>query len=582
MNFSELAKYLDQITKTSSRLKITSLLTELFARLSEEEIDKVVYLLQGRVVPEYESLEFGVSEKLVFKATIKALNVKKDYLDQEYKKTGDLGETVEKLKTQHQHRPFYENVQTITEVYKNFYRIASLKGEGSQEEKINLLSEMIRESDPLSARFLVRIPTGNFRMGFSEMTILDAFSWLICGDKSLRESVEKAYHVRPNLGYLGKLAKKKDLDSIMNIKPKLFIPIIMMKAERLSSAKEIIDKIGECVVEPKFDGFRLQIHYQKTSQTSNDSDKKIKIFSRSLEEVTFMFPDLIEAIKKQISAQELIFEGEAVGYDPDLKRFLPFQETVQRKRKYGIAEVSMKIPLRLFVFELLYKNHLSFLDRSFIERRKELEKSIITSNDPQRDIVLVTTKGIARSEEEIDNFFDSAIKKNLEGLMAKKIMGVYKPGSREWNWIKYKKSYSQKAIDTVDCVILGYDLGKGKRSDFGIGAFLVGIYDEKSDQFLTLAKIGTGLSDDEWRNLKDKLSKHHLEKKPKNYLVSEEMSCDFWIEPKIVVEIRSDGVTKSPIHTAGLALRFPRLERFREDKKFTETTKKEEILKIFR
>ncbi|MGB9883367.1 MAG: ATP-dependent DNA ligase [Microgenomates group bacterium] len=575
MKFSQLAKYFQEISENSSRLEITRILAELFQKLEALELEKVVYLLQGRVRPQYEGVEFGMAEKMIIKAAILALNIEKNYFEKEYKKIGDLGETVEFFKKQFY--SFEEKEMEVNEVYDFFYKIATASGEGSQEVKISLLSQLIRQLDPLSAKFLVRIPTGNIRMGFSDMTILDAYSWMIKGDKSLRHLFESAYHVRPELGYLGWLVKEKGVEALKKIEPKVFTPIIMMRAERLSSAQEIIKQLGECLIEEKFDGFRLQIHYKKSKV---EEISQVKLFSRSLEDVTFMYPDIVEGVKKQVKAEEIIFEGEAVGYNPQNNQFLPFQQTVQRKRKYGIDELSKKIPLRLFCFELLYKDGENFIHQPFIKRRKVLEESIISKKDVKNEVVLIANQEKVNNALRIEELFEKAIKNNLEGIMAKKITGVYKPAAREWNWIKYKKSYSEKINDTIDCLVMGYDLGKGKRSDFGIGAFLVGVYDEKNDQFLTVAKIGTGLTDEEWRQLKVKSQKFKIKSKPINYLVDKTMECDVWLEPAIVVEIRADEITKSPVHTAGLALRFPRLERFREDKKPEQATTLTELFSM--
>ncbi len=571
MKFSQLAKYFEKISENTSRLEITRLLAEIFNKLTADEIEKVVYLLQGRVRPAYEKIEFGMAEKMVIKAIISALNIDKNYFEKEYKKIGDLGKTTEYFRSQY--FSFEAKDLEINEVYDIFLKIASATGEKSQEVKIGLLSLLIRQLDSLSSKFIVRFPTGNIRLGFSDMTILDGFSWMIAGDKSLRGLLEKVYHVRPELGYLGRLIKEKGIKEIENISPCVFTPIIMMRAERLSSGEEIIDQIGECLIEPKFDGFRLQIHYQKKTDT-------VKLFSRSLEEVSFMYPDIIEGIKKQILADEVILEGEAVGYDIKNEKFLPFQETVQRKRKYEIEEMAKKIPLKLFCFELLYLDGVSFLNEPFIKRRQQLEKIIKTKKNLKKETIFLAEEKKVYKAKEIDSLFEEYVKKDLEGLIAKKINGVYKPGAREWNWIKYKKSYSIKVKDTVDCLVMGYDLGKGKRTTFGIGAFLVGVYDNKNDQFLTIAKIGTGLTDEEWRQLKEKCDLIKTKEKPTNYIVNKTMECDFWLEPKLVVEIRADEITKSPVHTAKLALRFPRLERFRDDKNCYEITTLEELNKM--
>ncbi|GAB4219177.1 MAG: ATP-dependent DNA ligase [Candidatus Microgenomates bacterium] len=574
MEFSYLADYFDKISQNSSRLEITRILAELFQKLTSSELEQVVYLLQGKVRPAYEGVDFGMAEKMIIKAAILALNIDKNYFEKEYKKIGDLGETVEAFKKQY--FSFEEKDLSINEVYDIFYKIATSSGVGSQEVKISLLSTLIRQLDPKSSRFIVRIPTGNIRMGFSDMTILDGYSWMIKGDKSLRSIIEAAYHVRPELGFIGRLIKEKGIDALKNIEPKVFTPIIMMRAERVTTSQEIIKQLGECLVEEKFDGFRLQVHYKK----SKTDEIQVKLFSRSLEDVTFMYPDIVEGVKKQVVADEIIFEGEAIGYDPKTKKFLPFQQTVQRKRKYEIEKIAKDIPLKLFAFELLYKNGKNYISEPFVKRRKVLEESIKTKKDLENETVLIANQEKVKDENRLEELFDKAIKNNLEGIMAKKIDGVYKPGAREWNWIKYKKSYSSKINDTIDCLVMGYDFGKGKRTDFGIGAFLVGVYDEKNDQYLTVAKIGTGLTDDEWRQLKLKSQKSKVKTKPDNYLVDKTMNCDIWLEPRIIVEIRADEITKSPVHTAGFALRFPRLERFREDKKPQDATTLTELLSM--
>ncbi len=569
MFFSELSKYFERIEKNSSRLEITRILAELFNKLSAEEIAKVVYLLQGRVGPAYEGIDFGMAERTIIKSAMSALNIDRSYFEKEFKKSGDLGATVESFKKQYS--SFEEKDMEVLVVFDFFYRLATASGNGSQDVKVSLLSQLIRQLDPLSGRYLVRLPTGIIRLGFSDMTVLDAYSWMLSGDKSLRSVIETAYHVRPDLGFIGKTLKKEGIEGLKKIEPEVFTPIIMMKAERMSSAKEIIKQIGKCLVEPKFDGFRLQIHYK---------NNQVKLFSRSLEDVTFMYPDIVEGIKKEAKADELIIEGEAIGYNPKTGEFLPFQETVQRKRKYDIGAKAVEIPLKLFAFELLYLNGKNFIKEPFIKRREALEQVTIKNKDISKQIIVVDHQEEVDREERLEEIFDLAIAKKLEGVIAKKIDGVYQPGARDWNWIKYKRSYSSKINDTIDCLVMGYDFGKGKRTDFGMGAFLVGVRDDKNDRFVTVAKIGTGLTDEEWRFLKIKTQISKLKDKPMNYFVDKSMNCDVWISPAIVVEIKADEITKSPTHTAGLALRFPRLEKFRDDKKPEDITTLQELNSI--
>lgn len=588
--FSQLARYFESLEKTASRVEMTKILADLFSQLGADDIGNVLYLLQGRVAPLYEKVEFGLAEKMILRSVIKALDMDGEKVGDALKKSGDIGITVEDFKRKSS-TPSKTSL-TIHEVFELLTKITASSGTGSQEQKLTQLAHVVRQLDPLSARYVVRIPTNTLRLGFSDMTILDAFSWMISGDKSLRPQIESAYHVRPDLGFIGTTIKQKGIAGLSGVVPRLFTPIIMMRAERLSSGEEIIAKIGPAPIEPKYDGFRLQAHISR-------SRNEVRLYSRNLEDVSFMYPDVIAGIQREIIADEAIIEGEAIGFEPHSATFLPFQETVQRKRKYDIEAVAKKIPLKFFAFELLYANGKSFITTAYTDRRAKLESIIKVSGNIHEDTLLISPEEIAEDAESIERMFDDAIAKGLEGIIAKKSTGIYQPGARGWNWIKFKRSYSSKIEDTIDCVVMGYDYGKGKRSDFGIGAFLVGVYDAKQDMFKTVAKIGTGLTDDEWRAIKKNSDRLKSAEKPAIYDVDKLMSVDVWVKPSLVVEIKADEITRSPVHTAGrtlkktksekamevdmagFALRFPRLEKFREDKRPEDATTVSEVEKMY-
>ncbi|MBP9690951.1 ATP-dependent DNA ligase [Candidatus Woesebacteria bacterium] len=588
MTFQQLSKYIKQIEDTSSRVEITKILADLFEKLNPQEYEYAVYLLQGQVSPKYAVITFGMAEKMVARAVSSAMQIDISDFTKEYKRVGDLGEVAEKLKNENP--SFEEQDISIQLVFETLLKLAKASGPGSQDEKTRLLGSLIRQLDSLSSRYIARIPVGALRLGFSDMTILDALSWMITGDKSLRPDLQSAYHVYPDLGHIGRLVKEGGIEAIRHIKPEVFTPIIMMRAERLSSGAEIIDQIGECAIEPKFDGFRIQVHKK---------GDEVRLYTRGLEDATFMYPDIVEGVRREVTVESAILEGEAIGYDPQAQTFLPFQETVQRKRKHGITEKALEIPLKLFAFELLYVNGKNYVNEPFTTRRKELMAIVSNSGDRATDTVIVADDQVVSDPKLVELMFDDAITKGLEGIVAKKLDGTYQPGARGWNWIKFKRSYSSKIDDTIDCLVLGYDYGKGKRASFGIGAFLVGVYDDKNDQYLTVAKIGTGLRDDEWKELKTKSEKLKTEKKPVGYTIDSMMDCDVWIDASIIVEIKADEITRSPVHTAGrvmkasksgssedvetpgYALRFPRLVRFRDDKSPTEVTTVHELIDMF-
>jgi DNA ligase-1 len=572
MYFSQLATYFERIEEKSSRLEITHILSELFNELNLEEIGQTVYLLQGRVAPLFEKIEFGMAEKTIIKSIVSSLNIDRPYFEKENHRLGDVGKTVEEFKKQY--ISFEEREMKINEVFLELERLAKSSGDGSNDMKVGILSGLIRQLDSKSCRYLVRIPQGMMRLGFSDMTIIDAYSWMLVGSKQYRPEIEAAYHVRPDLGYIGQLIKKEGIEGIKKVTPQLFTPIIMMRAERLSSGEEIVNQIGTCAIEPKYDGFRLQIHYKKKTG-------EVRLYSRNLEDVSYMYPDIVMGVQQEISAEEIIFEGEAIGYNPETHIFLPFQETVQRKRKYDIEEKAKEIPLKLFVFELLYHNGVSYINHSFTARRNMLEKVIDKNNIPEKNTSILAPHKLLSDASLIEKNFDDAIAEGLEGIIAKKLDGTYKPGARGWNWIKFKRSYSSKIHDTVDCLVMGYDTGKGKRTGFGIGAFLVGVYDEKEETFKTVSKIGTGLTDDEWREMKTRCDKLQIKQKPPEYIIDKTMEVDVWVNPGIVVEIKADEITQSPSHTALFALRFPRLVRFRDDKSKTDVTTFSEISDLY-
>jgi DNA ligase-1 len=471
-------------------------------------------------------------------------------------------------------------------------------GEGSVEKKTDTLSNLFKSADSLSCRYIARIPVAKLRLGFSDMTVLDSLSWMLSKDKSHRPVIEKAFNIRPDLGYIGQLIKEKGVSGLNSTKPAVGTPILMARAERLSSGQEILDKIGECAVEPKFDGFRLQAHVRKINkqETKNKEGKfEIKLFTRNLEEVTFMYPDIVGGLNSQVVADEAIFEGEAIAYNPSTNEYLPFQLTSQRKRKYDIEEMARKIPLKYMVFDVLYLNGENLISKPYKERRAEFKNLM-----KEGAVLYPAEETVLADGKEIENYFDKCIADGLEGILAKKLDGVYQAGARGWSWIKLKRSYQSKLNDTIDCVVMGFNRGQGKRTSFGIGAFLIGIYDEKKDMFETIAKVGTGLTDVEWKELAKRGEKLRSNEKPALYEVDKWLEPDVWIKPEIVVEIRADELTRSPIHTAGrimkasksgsafdvdvagYALRFPRLERFRDDKSASDCTTLNEIEKIFK
>jgi DNA ligase-1 len=598
MLIKDFAQYLQKLEQTASRNQMTEILVQLFRSLDLNEIKVAVYLALGELEPPYKGKKFQMGEKLVIKAIAKAVSLDLKQVEQEYKKLGDLGEVILKLKLKAGEKGFEKKDNfTVLEVYQKLYQISEISGKGAIEQKINVLAEILKEIDPLASKFIARIPLGALRLGFSDATILDALSVLEAGDKSLRKKIERAYNVSADIGLIAQKFINEKIKGIDKINIQVGIPIRMAGAERLPNAQKIIEKLGTCAVEPKYDGFRVQIHKKTQDEKSEmgnltkkqkllNNEPQINIYSRNLENVTEMFPDIVK-MTKDLPQNEIIFEGEAIGYNPDTGEFLPFQETMQRKRKYDIDLFSKNIPLKVFVYDLLYLEGKNIFQMPYQNRRKIMES--VFSLDETKQIVL-TPMHIISDAKILEEKFNQYLAQGLEGVVVKKLEAPYQAGARGFHWVKLKRAMKGELADTVDCLVMGYYVGRGKRSDFGIGAILVGVYDEKSQSFKTVAKIGTGFSDDEWRQIKKMIDEIKINQKPKEYDVAKELIPDVWAKPKIVIEIQADEITKSPIHTAlkdyfkdnGLALRFPRMVRFRDEKEPNQATSTKELLKLFK
>jgi len=576
MKFQRLAQYFAKLEATTSRLEITAILADLLKEASAGEVAKICYLSLGQLAPLYVGVEFNLAEKLMIKVLAKAFGQKEEKIRQEFKTTGDLGETAYKLKIKNPKFKIQNQELTVEEVYQKLLEITRESGEGSVERKIEKMAALINELDPLSVKYVVRIPLGRLRLGFSELTILDALSWMLVGNKSKREEIEAIYNVRADVGEIAKQFKVLNLKfEIEKVKPQIGIPIMPGLCQRLPTPEEMIKKMGVVAVEPKFDGTRLQVHFRRPDF--------VGIFTRNLENVTAMFPDIVEGVKKEVKAKKVILDGEAIGFDPKTGKFLPFQETIKRKRKYEVDKKAKEIPLKYFVFDILYKDGESLLSLSLEKRRKILEETLSATNKR----IVLTPQIITNNPEELRRFYDEQVAKGLEGAVVKKWQAAYEPGRRGYTWVKFKAEKKGKRggrlADTLDCVVMGYYKGKGKRAAFGIGAFLVGIREsESSDRFLTISKIGTGLTDEQWKELKVKSENLKVKSQPKEYKVDKNLAPDVWCQPQLVVEIEADNITVSPVHTAGLALRFPRLLRFREEKSSEQATTLAEAKKLYR
>ena len=600
MHFKDSAELFEGIEKATSRLDMTCLIASAFEKVSPSEVRLLVYLLQGNIAPPFKEIEIGLGEKLVIEVLGKVTGAATKEIDKLFKEKGDLGLTAAEIVKNKKQKALFSEELSLEKVFENFLRIARTEGKGSQELKIKLLAELINSSSSSEAKFIVRTVLEKMRLGAGDPTIMDAFAVLLLDDfrknnpsveKKLkekykkeedinrqlkfkvRELIESKYNIYSDLGEISFLLKKKGLKGLDEIDITIGIPIRPTLAERLGSGKEIIEKLGgKCLVEAKYDGFRLAVH---------KDGEKVFIFSRNQETMTHMFPEIVKAVRKQIKIKKVIFEGEALAFNEETGEFYPFQITIQRKRKHDVEKFLEKYPLKLFAFDLLFDGK-NLMSKSFRERRKRLGEIIGKGN-----VIELTDAVETASPAELEKFFDESVSQGLEGIIAKDLNAPYIAGARKFAWIKLKRSYKSELNDSIDVVVIGYYEGKGKRQQFGLGSLLTAVYNKNEDTFESVAKVATGLSEKELGEMEKLLKKEALKKKPSRVLSG--LTPDHWVNPKYVIEVNADEITKSPMHLAGkqetgegLALRFPRFLKLREDKNAEDSTTTKELIDSFK
>jgi DNA ligase 1 len=565
--FSDVASVFEEIEKRSGRLEMTDVLATLLVRADEAEIGKLVYLLQGIVAPPYLGIDLGVGERFAIAAIASASGYAPGEVEKDYKKSGDLGDTAEALLRKRKQTALTTTEMGVEYVYDAMLRLAKASGPGSQDAKIKHLTELLNNASPIEARYIVRFVLGRLRLGVGDPTILDSLSVAKAGDRTMREPLERAYSVCADMGYVARTLYTKP-ETIQSFHVQPFKPLMPALAEREDSPKSIIERLGRCGVEMKYDGFRLQCH---------KSGERVELYSRKLERMTDMFPDVVKEAKK-LKAADIIFEGEALAYDKKRERYFPFQQTMHRRRKHGIEEASKEFPLNLFVFDILYLDGEDMTGDSYRSRRAAVQRIF------KGKVLQPSQMKLVRTAKELKGIFDDAISKGLEGIMAKDLEAPYTAGKRKFAWIKLKKSYG-KAVDTIDGVVVGYYLGRGQRAEFEFGGVLVAVYNPDSGKLETVAKCASGFTEEEMVSLRETLEKMKTAKPPPN--LDYNIEVDYWVEPEFVVEVAFDDITQSPNHTCsmsegkGLALRFPRMVKMRDDKTIKEITTSDEVRRMF-
>ena len=579
MKFVELANAFEQIDATTKRLEITDLLVDLIRKTPKEEIRRVVYLLEGKLYPDYEGIELGLAEKLLLRVAAEVSGKSEKLIESDYKKSGDIGLTIEKVVEKRSQTTLTKRPLTVNVVYDTFDRIAHSEGAGSVESKLRLLTSLLNDATPKEGKYIARLAVGNLRLGVADMTILDALAVAYGGDKVAREPLERAYNLSSDLGHVAEVVARDGLVGVKKLKIAVGRPIRAMLCERLPDAESILEKLGgEAAAEYKYDGLRIQAHIRP---------KGVELFSRRLERITEQFPDVAATLQKSVRAKEAIVEGECVAVDANTGDMLPFQVISQRRgRKYEIKRMSEEVPVTVFLFDALFVDGTDLTNDPYPKRRKTLLDLVKPSEH-----VVVAKQFQVKDSKKLEQLMDEAVAAGCEGLVVKSIseLSVYQAGGRGWLWIKYKRSYKAAVQDTFDLVPVGAFAGRGRRAG-KYGALLMAVYNQKDDVFETICKLGSGFTDADLASLPDTLDPNLT--KHKSPRVNSLMQADTWFTPSLVLEVAADEITLSPMHTcardairefSGLALRFPRFTgKWRKDKASEDATTSEEVVEMYK
>ena len=577
MKYSVIADAYEKIEATTKRLEMTDHLVKLLKDTPKDVIDKVVYLTQGKLYPDFVGIEIGIAEKLAIRTVARATGHSEKEIEKDLTKTGDLGETAQKFLRKKTQVSFFPEPLTVERVYETLDKMARSTGSGSMDLKISFLAGLLSDASPKEAKYIIRTVTGNLRLGIADMTVLDALAIAFGGGKETREHLERSYNISSDLGRVAKTVAEEGIERIKKFEVSLGEPIRPMLAERLGSPTEILEKLGgKCIAEYKYDGERIQAH-KKGDQ--------IILFSRRLEDITDQYPDGGELIRKHVKAKEAIIEVECVAVDPDTGEMKPFQELMHRRRKYGVKKAMEEYPVSLFMFDALYVDGKDLTLEPYPVRRQHLDKII-----EQADHVKVAEYIITDDPEELEKFFEKAVENGCEGLVCKSVNedSVYQAGARGWLWIKYKRDYRSEMTDTVDLVVGAFH-GRGKRAGT-YGALLLAAYDPEEDVFETVTKCGTGFTDEDLKKLPKMMEKYRIPHRHPRVIST--IEADVWFEPTFVIETLGAEITLSPIHTcamdvirkdSGLAIRFPRFTgNYRLDKSAEDATTVQEVVEMYR
>ncbi len=557
-----------------SRNEMTALLARLLSAASPDEIETVCYFVLGTIGPGYSDCALGIGDRTTAAAIALAAGTDLAAVDAAARDLGDYGDAASRLIG----LPAGGSL-AVADVHRALVAIARTSGPGSVEQKTEGLTALFTAGSDRERRYLARLAAGQMRLGAGEMTLLDALAEAFLGSKAERPALEHAYNLSSDIGLVARTLRTEGIAGVQAITVTLHRPIRPMLTQRVARLSEILERIGSSViaVEEKYDGERIQAH--------KDGDD-VTLFSRRLTDVTGQYPDIVGSVREHVAADTAILDGEAVAFDHATGAYLPFQILMRRRRKHRVREVAREVPATYRAFDLLYVDGEPSLGRSYPERRARLEEVLPGAREisPAGRIVTGDTDGIT-------TFYTSCIERGLEGIVCKSCAedSVYRAGAREWQWIKWKSDYAPGLTDTLDLAVIGANAGRGRRAGT-YGSVLCAAYNHEEDTFQTVCGMGSGFSDADLADLPRRLAGVRVDRQPARTMVNPQAAPEFWFTPALVVEVLGLEITESPVHTCnwdparrrGLALRFPRFVRWRDEKSPEQATTTAEVAAIFR
>ena len=577
MKYLYLAQIYEKLESTSKRLEKTFYISKLLKKTEEGDIQHIVLLLQGKLFPDWDETKIGVSSRYVLKAISIATGINVNKIEDEWRGIGDLGLVAEKLVRKKTQSTLFSRDITVEKVFQNLRKLATVDGEGSVDQKVKLIAELLSSAKPLEARYVIRTVLEDLRVGVGAGSMRDAIAWAYLPVKvnydekkksidvedrkkykEIVETVQAAYDKCNDFSTVAKAAKK-GIKALQNIGLTTGKPIKVMLALKVKDVEEAFKKVGRPAdIEYKLDGFRMQVH---------KSGKEIKIFTRRLDEVTNQFPEVVGYIKDNVTGKSFILDCEAVGFNPKTDRYMPFQHISQRiKRKYDIQDLVKKLPVELNVFDIVSYEGKSMLKQPFTERRKLIEKIV---QSKKRKIIVIKNI-ITDKDKDAEKFYKESLKKGNEGVMFKNLDAPYKPGARVGHMIKLKP-----IMETLDLVVVGGEWGTGKRAGW-LTSYTLACVDENNN-FLEIGKVGTGFKEKE----DEGVSFNEMTERLKPLIINEK-GREVKTKPKLIIEVKYEEIQKSPTYSSGFALRFPRLVRIRDDKALDEVSDLDMIKEMFK